>query len=341
MYLLPSLRLLAVWVFSVFVLMGCSPPTLETDDPLLEKPVVGRGTEIPALNVPSSYHGPIDPQWPPSRSDDLAVELSANRLVLERLESSEWKKPEGAPLITVDTSGVRAEEGRIGGFDYMEVVLGHTDGPGEALPLVVLLHGRGGRPTIPESPYLSDQPLRLFIPRGPDPLKGGYNWLATWTNAGMDELLARSLAARADQLVIAIQAFRELRPTLGKPIVVGFSQGGILSFGLAVRHPKYFSAAFPIAGWLPPSLLPKRVDESIVYPYVHALNGGADTIVPTKKGRDSIRLLKQLGVRAEYTEVPGVGHAVTPEMNETVRLWVRNVARSFSVSDLHDAKLSL
>jgi phospholipase/carboxylesterase len=174
--------------------------------------------------------------------------------------------------------------------------------------------------------------VRLFIPRGPDRLKDGYNWLATWTNSGKDELLARSLAARTDQLVVAIEAFRALRPTQGKPIVVGFSQGGILSFGLAVRHPKYFSAAFPISGWLPPSLLPKQLDENITYPFIHALHGSEDVIVPTMKDRDSILSLRRLGIFAEFTEVPGVGHTVTPEMNEIVRKWVHQMARSFVVS---------
>lgn len=324
------------WAFLFFLFSGCTPPTLDTEDPLLERSEQNVGTPLAALDIPSDYHGPIDPQWPLSRSDDVAIELSANRLVLRRLESNEWKKPKGAPLITVDISGVHAEEGRIGGFDYMEVVLGHTDGPDEALPLVVLLHGRGGRPTIPEGPHLFDQPVRLFIPRGPDHLKDGYHWLATWTNSGKDELLARSLAARTDQLVVAIKAFRELRPTQGKPIVVGFSQGGILSYGLAMRHPKDFSAAFPISGWLPPALLPQKLDESFSYPFIHALHGSEDLIVPTMKDRDSILSLRRLGIFAEFTELPGVGHVVTPEMNEIVRKWVHQVARSFVASRADD-----
>lgn len=285
------------------------------------------------LVVPDNYTGPIDPQWPPQRASELEVELSANRLILQHLERGQWGRPSGPPLITVHTSNLHAEEGRIAGFDYIEVIVGETHGASEPLPLVVLLHGRGGRPTIPPGPYGTKAPMRLFIPRGPDKLNGGYNWLATWTNAGKEELLARSLAGRADELAVAIKVFSELRPTLGKPIVVGFSQGGILAFGLAIRHPSIFSAVFPLAGWLPEALIPAETDESIVYPYIHALHGGADKTVPTDSGRNTVNLLRLFGVRIEYDEFPGVGHRVSPEMNAVVRSELGSLVEAMSAEE--------
>ena len=121
----------------------------------------------------------------------------------------------------------------------------------------------------------------------------------------------------------AIEAFARLHKTKGKPVLVGFSQGGILSFALATRFPDKFHAAFPIAGWLPPSLIPKEKKPGIKYPYIHALHGGKDKVVSTEKGRQTVEALRKAGIHVDYTEVPKVGHVISSEMNLQVRDWVR------------------
>jgi len=272
--------------------------------------------------VPQDYRGPIDPDWPPSHAADLERELAVSKILIQ--EMNEGRSVPRERLLPGDTPDVYVEEGRIGGFDYLEVILGPRGALDDPLPLVVLLHGRGGKPTIPRGPYLTKKPIRLFIPRGPDPLKGGYHWLATWTNSGRTELLARSLAARVDQLMPAIEAFGELKPTQGLPLVVGFSQGGILAFGLAIRHPDHLSAVFPISGWLPRSLIPTHRNPSDNYPAIHALHGADDVVVPTHLGRETVKSLRSFGLKIDYTEMPQTGHVVTPEMNKMVRAWVRD-----------------
>jgi len=297
-------------------------PTVE---PLSQRPAAQQALDTQAVltDVPPGYQGPIDPQWPPSHPADLEVELRAARILRGIMRRGE--RPPRESLIAGDTPGVFAEQGRIGGFDYIEVVLGPITSPDERMPLVVLLHGRGGRPTIPEGPYLGKRPLRLFIPRGPDHLQGGYNWLATWTMSGKVELLSRSLAGRVDQLMPAIEAFAALRPTLGKPIVAGFSQGGILTFALATRYPAFFAAALPIAGWLPPGMVPTVRAPGVSYPFIHAFHGGDDHVVPTEMGRKTVAELRSAGITVEYSEFPGVGHEVTPEISHDVKEAVRTL----------------
>ena len=273
------------------------------------------------LEVPPGYDGPIDPDWPPSHAASLDEELKVSRILKRHKKNGTIPPIEG--ILPGDTPDVYAEEGRIGGFDYIEVILGPRKSIDEPLPLVVLLHGRGGKPTIPKGPYLTNRAIRLFIPRGPDHLKGGYNWLATWTNSGKTELLARSLAGRVDQLMPAIIAFRELRPTAGLPIIVGFSQGGILSFGLAIRHPNEFSAVFPISGWLPTELMPAHKHPNDKYPYLHVMHGADDKVVPTQKARESVERLRKFGLQVKYTEIPDTAHVVSPKMSKMVRAWVR------------------
>jgi len=203
--------------------------------------------------------------------------------------------------------------------------------PDDPLPLVVLLHGRGNRPQIPDGPFDSSMPFRMFLPQAPDPLGDGFTWIAVPTNSEDTQLFSRSLSGRLDQLAPAIMAFREMRPTLGKPIVVGFSQGAILTFGLVTRFPRDFAAGFPIAGWLPPALYPEvRPGQS--FPYIFAQHGGADSVVPTVKDRETVKALRAKGLWVDYRESPGVGHFVTPEMSTEVRRAIGKMLRVFERS---------
>lgn len=268
------------------------------------------------LKPPANFNGPIDPEWPPSKPAGPGQLLEESRRLREEYQKRQHRS--GAPSPSIQTSPeLFVERGKIGDFEYLEVIMGRMQHPDDPMPLVVVLHGRGGKPRIPAESFRSELPLRFFIPQAPDKLGDGYTWLATWTNSPDKQLFARSLAARADQLAPAIRAYQKVRPTLGKPIVTGFSQGGILSFALATRYPRQFAAAFPLAGWLPAVLYPKQ-KKGQSFPYIYAQHGGVDSIVPTAKGRETVRALRARGLRVDYREVEGVGHVVTTGMNNEV-----------------------
>ena len=282
-------------------------------------------TPVEDLPIPDDYVGPIDPEWPPSHPADLEVELRAGRLLRERQDQGERVNPRET-LFEGDYSNVYASQGRIGNFDYIESIVGDVESIDDELPLVVLLHGRGGRPSIPYAGMAGDPPVRVFSPRAPDRLgKNGFTWFATWSTSGQTELLARSIVGRADELAPAIQAYSRLRPTRGKPIVAGFSQGGILTYALVTRYPHLFAAAFPVAAWIPEANLPKRPKEGSTYPLIHAMHGTIDETVPFAEGRATVEALGRLGITVEFTAVAGVAHEVTPEMGQSVRGWIGNV----------------
>lgn len=277
---------------------------------------------------PAGYSGPIDPEWPPRKAVSLDVEIAASRLLREHLNANPTANPNEFHRFR---RGVHVESGQIGAFSYLEVIVGTPFHPDDPLPLVILLHGRGNRPQIPNGSLEAAMPFRMFIPQAPDPLGDGFTWLATPTLSSDEQLFTRSLSGRVDQLAPAIEAFVKLRPTLGKPILVGFSQGAIMTFTLATRYPSLFSAAFPIAGWLPPELYPVPT-KGERYPYFFAQHGGSDTIVPTAKGRQTVSALRARGLRVDYREFPGVPHVVSKEMSSAVRLAVRRILRSYDGS---------
>jgi phospholipase/carboxylesterase len=213
-------------------------------------------------------------------------------------------------------AGTRApteqDDGRLAGLSYVEVMTGGA-APGEAVPVVFALHGLGDRPEN-FAPLFRALPARarVIVPRALEPWgDGGYSWFPL--QGVTDAARAEGIARAAEVVASAIAEVQRKKPTTGRPLVTGFSQGGMLSFVLAVRHPEAIAGAYPISGWLPPPLWPTERGAGDRPPLV-ALHGDADKRLPIGPTREGVERLRSLGIPAELRAYPGVGHTVSPEM---------------------------
>jgi phospholipase/carboxylesterase len=121
------------------------------------------------------------------------------------------------------------------------------------------------------------------------------------------------LSAAADRLAIAIRGWQS-SATAGRPIVTGFSQGGMLSFALSAKYPSLIAEAVPISGLMPPSMIPTPWPAAAPMPRIFALHGEADQRVPFDLSKMGVEKLRAAGVQAELKSYPGVGHTVSPDM---------------------------
>lgn len=202
--------------------------------------------------------------------------------------------------------------GEIAGVRYLEHMTGGAR-PDERVPMIVALHPMGGDPADflqMLRPYR--RRARLILPYG-HPSGGMY----LWYNAVGDDVAAPVVTREADRIAAAIAALVTARPTVGKPLVTGFSQGGIMTFALAITHPEALAAAFPISGLLPLSLYPSAAlsagPRQAALPPVTAFHGASDLAVPTAGARDSIAELRRAGYTAELREYAGVEHDTSDE----------------------------
>ncbi|MDH5670913.1 MAG: dienelactone hydrolase family protein [Myxococcales bacterium] len=204
--------------------------------------------------------------------------------------------------------------GQCAGLRYLELLRGGAKAD-SALPMVVLIHGLGDRP---RDVWIGEVgvPMRIILPQAPIPRGPGFSWFEFRVGDGDSAGLARGIATAAAQLARALEGLRAVRPTRGLPFVGGFSQGGMLSYALALGHPQVLSMAHPIAGMLPRPLWPREKPAGVRLPPIRAAHGDSDRIVPAAADRALHAHLKKLGYDAELREYPGVAHQISPEMGE-------------------------
>lgn len=205
-------------------------------------------------------------------------------------------------------------------------VLSHTGGAtaDDAAPMIVAIHGLGDDPRKFRA-LLDDLDVkaRIVYPRAIDDWEGdmeGWSWFPVRARDPDVKALSTGMRRASDALAKAIPALTERYDTQGKPIVTGFSQGGMLSYALAVEHGDLLSRAFPISGMLPPPMVPQTDTDVPVAPMV-ALHGDADAAVAIEAAREAVAGLDGAGADVTLVEYPEVGHAITPQMR--IELHVR------------------
>jgi phospholipase/carboxylesterase len=201
----------------------------------------------------------------------------------------------------------------VGEIHYLEFVTGGAD-PETPLPMIIALHGLGDSPqgfrTLLET---FDRPARIILPRALDVHDPGWSWFPIRARDPDIDALAQGIDRAADALAPAIAELTKQRPTIGKPIVTGFSQGGMLSFALAVEHGELFAAALPIGGWLPEPLWPASDNPSAAP--ILAFHGDADAAVRYEPTKLCVEQLRGLGYQVELKTYVGVGHMISPDIH--------------------------
>ena len=212
-------------------------------------------------------------------------------------------------------------------LEWIELYTGGAK-EGEALPLVLALHGLGDRPEY--FAYVFEglrAKARVIIPRAPIPYSGGFGWTLVRASGGDRSALASELNARALELEALLRGEREKKKeTVGAPIVIGFSQGAMLTYLLAVQPSPEIHAAIPIAGLLvDEALLPARAPKDA--PAIHAFHGDADPLIPFSEGERTTEWLKARGYEASLHRGRGVPHRIPGEYRaEVLRTLERAIA---------------
>lgn len=196
------------------------------------------------------------------------------------------------------------------GVSYLTTVTGGAD-PAAALPMIIDLHPLGGFPEVMLwMAKRRDFPARVVMPAGPGWLVIGNSWYPV--HGDYEDMVAET-RRNADRLAAFTRAMTARYPTLGRPVVTGFSQGAGMSYALAAYHPELFAAAVPVSGALPGSV-PARDGPPPIK--VRALHGAEDAVLPPDWAEHTVAEMRQQGWDVSLRIYPEVTHKIGKEMRE-------------------------
>ena len=192
-------------------------------------------------------------------------------------------------------------------------------------PLLVLLHGLGSNEEdlFGLAPFL-DARFLVVSARAPVAMSwGGYCWFnIEFGPRGMIADLEQArqslglLPAFIDEVVQAYSADEKC------VYLAGFSQGAMMSLGLALSHPEKVAGVVAMSGRLQTPALGPGVDQKALARMPILLTHGVyDPVLPVEHGRAARQYLESLPVELTYHEYP-MGHEVNAECLRDVCSWL-------------------
>jgi len=191
---------------------------------------------------------------------------------------------------------------------------------------LLLLHGYGSNEEDLFS-FAEQLPDEYFIvsARAPHPLPPyGNAWYAINFDADMnkfsDEVQAvasRDLIAKFITELIDHYPIDEDKVTL-----IGFSQGAILSYAVALTYPEKIDRILALSGYLNTDIIDKDFSKNTISKLRFFISHGiVDQVIPVDWARKAPEFLENLGLDVEYHEYP-VGHGVAPQNFYDLLKWL-------------------
>ncbi|ESU25110.1 esterase [Flavobacterium enshiense DK69] len=196
----------------------------------------------------------------------------------------------------------------------------------EKNPLLLLLHGYGSNEEDLFS-FASELPEEYFVisARAPYPLPPyGNAWYAIHFDADENKFSDNDEARASRELIAGfIDELVANYPIDAENVtLIGFSQGTILSYSVALSYPEKVQRVVALSGYLNFDILQENYqDNNIGKLKFFISHGTADQVIPVDWARKAPEYLKSLGLDVVYKEYP-VGHGVAPQNFYDFKNWL-------------------
>lgn len=193
-------------------------------------------------------------------------------------------------------------------------------------PALILLHGYGSDENDLFS-FADELPDELFIISAKAPYSMqpfGNAWYAIhWDNTdGKFSDDAQAITSR-DTIRDFIDEVVEHYPVDPDNInLLGFSQGSILSYAVALSYPEKVKNVIALSGYVNQGILAQdyRSNDFSNLKF-YCSHGSVDQVIPVEWARKTKPFLDELGIENSYSEFP-VGHGVAPQNFFEFREWL-------------------
>ncbi|TPG75667.1 alpha/beta hydrolase [Pseudomonas arsenicoxydans] len=206
--------------------------------------------------------------------------------------------------------------------------LEQTNAASQHQPLVIFLHGYGSneqdlfgiKDDLPATyTYLSVRaPMTLE--------EGSYQWFNKKGEGAYNGKTGDLKTSGQVLLDFIAQAAKKYHTEPDKVFLVGFSQGAIMSYEVALRHPEAVGGIAALSGRILPVLKSAlKPDESLQKLAIFIGHGKEDNRLPYEDGTDADNLLKSLSLKPEFHGYEGLGHNISEAEINDLNAWLQRL----------------
>lgn len=199
-------------------------------------------------------------------------------------------------------------------------------------PALFMLHGYGSNEEDLFS-FASELPKELYIIsiRAPYKLEPfGHAWYAINFDAqnGKWSDDEQAIESRDKILKFIEEACAAYQLDDSNITLLGFSQGTILSYAVALSYPEKIKNVIALSGYINEGILLKEyAQKDHTTLNIYASHGQADQVIPIEWAQRAPEFLKKLAINHKFEEFP-VGHGVAPQNFYSFRDWLENIMGS-------------
>jgi phospholipase/carboxylesterase len=193
-------------------------------------------------------------------------------------------------------------------------------------PLLLLLHGYGSNEEDLFS-FASELPEEYYIVSARAPyniMHGSYAWYAINFDADQNKFSDNDQAIISRDIVAGFidELVSNYPIDANNVTLIGFSQGTILSYAVALSFPEKVQRVVAMSGYINPEILEKDyLKNSFSNLKIFTSHGTADQVIPVEWGRKAKPFLENLGINIAYKEYP-IGHGVSPQNFYDFKNWL-------------------
>ena len=194
-------------------------------------------------------------------------------------------------------------------------------------PVIFMFHGYGSNEEDLFS-FAGELPENFTIisVRAPYTLMPyGYAWYAINFDASQGKWSDEEQAIKSRDLIMDFitEACESYGLNSSKVNLLGFSQGSILSYAVALSYPDRIKNVIALSGYINPNLIAGNpADKDLSGLSIYASHGSADQVIPVDWARKTPEILSDLKVNHTYEEFP-VGHGVAPQNFYSMYKWLK------------------
>ena len=195
-------------------------------------------------------------------------------------------------------------------------------------PLLLLLHGYGSNEADLFS-FAEELPEEYYIisARAPyDMQYGSYAWYAINFDADQNKFSDNEQAKTSRDLIAKfIDELVQNYPIDATNVsLIGFSQGSILSYAVALSYPEKVQQVVAMSGYLNLDIVADDyLKNTLSNLRIFASHGTVDQVIPVEWARKTPAILENLGVGVTYKEYP-IGHGGAPQNFYDFKNWLVN-----------------